>query len=404
MPEKVIGAHAKDILHQTFTKEGSLTVTYNTRDIVANTIGHVLAIPTQHAALWTYKNAFQNPSKELAEQLFDRYKDVPWKGDVLVRVGHASLLGDVMRFIKSHDAVRGRPVFGSGTIKEVTDVVARMLLLPSVVFSIMKAKLFRMDNYNPFTNVVTVFHPRLGVGMHEIGHAEFFNQMPHGKREAYSLVNLSNALLSQYPFIPVFGSIPVVTSFMEYKASQNAMRRFNDDAERMRESTLLEAGYGTYLMYDVMLMTFPFVPPNPLTHGLAATAMATVSGVPPLVGKLLEFGWTAGLMAGSAAGRLLGKLPYPGRRQRFGYIFEGKKPAQEKAARKKTARSAVEKPDSGKHSAASRKPQALSAHQVLVATAKPAEQPFVPEQRRFHTTEHENGKQKKHSNFNRVTF
>ena len=80
MPEHIIGANPKDVVHQRKTSEGSLTFAYNKRDIVANTIGHVLAVLLVHTMMWTLDAAFQNPSRELATQLLNSTRDVPWKG------------------------------------------------------------------------------------------------------------------------------------------------------------------------------------------------------------------------------------------------------------------------------------------------------------------------------------
>lgn len=110
MPEHVIGANPRDVIHQRITAEGSLTFAYNKRDIVANTIGHILAVPTTHTILWTWGSAFRNPSKELVTELYDRYKDVPWKGDVLVRVGHSSIFGDIQRMLALERARQGKTV------------------------------------------------------------------------------------------------------------------------------------------------------------------------------------------------------------------------------------------------------------------------------------------------------
>lgn len=341
MPEAVIGAKPTDIVHQTKTPEGSLTVSYNTKDILANTVGHMLAVPTTHLMLQTFGSVFRNPSRELATKLHDRFADVPWKGDVLVRVGHTSIFGNLQRYFTNHERIRGRPKFGFGKIDRVLDYFAKVLLLPSFLFTELKAKLFRFDNYNPLTNVVTVFHPRLGAGMHELGHAEFFNQMPRGKREAYAIAKMASSIVEKFP---VFGAIPVITSFLEWKATQMAMPHFRNDAERRRESTVLEAAFGGYLMYDFLVLTMPFLlPAIPFAKEMIASASVTLpQAFPELVRELFKFGWMRGTFAGAVAGNVLARLPYPGRRQRFGYIFSGKEKAQ-----------------------------TLAPHQVLVATARP---------------------------------
>jgi len=383
MPEKVIGAHTKDIVHQTFTKEGSLTVTYNKKDFVANTIGHVLAVPTIHTLLWTWGSAFKHPSKELATQLFDRYKDVPWKGDVLVRVGHSSIIGDIQRMLARNEKIRGRPWLLKDkpgrfieTIGKVGLSILQLLSETTVVGEAVLAKMFRMDFYNPYANTVTVYHPKLGIGMHELGHAEYFNNQVAPR-------NRLGVLISRFPELiinkNIFFHVPIVEPYLEYRASANAMKHFKTDEERREGLKMLEGAWSTYVFNDVLNW---MLVPEPLRSA---------------IGIVLAY-------PASVTGHLMNRL-YPKKDQRFGYIFEGKKSAAHMKLEQKTG--TLEKPI-GKPTVRVEpgppKKRELTAHQVLVATAKPVGPKFVPEQRLFHTTQHENGKQKKHSNFNRVTF
>lgn len=275
MAEKVIGARQQDITHQIKTAEGSLTFEYNNRDVIANTIGHLFAIPNVHLPLLTLKNIFQNPSKELADQLKDRYKDVPWKGDVLVRVGHTSIIGDIKRVWASYDEVKGKARFS--TTHWTIDRLARILYIPLQALKTSLASINRSDHYDPITNTVTVFHPNLAVGMHELGHAQFMEQQKH--KEAWAFF---------YPF-------PIIRSFMEWKASANAMKHFQSDEERRQALKVLEPAWATYMV--------------PESLGLAGAV-----GIP---------GFTA-LLGTLTAGHFMAR-GYPRKEERFGYIFENKK-------------------------------------------------------------------------------
>lgn len=362
MPESVIGAKTTDILHQVKTKEGSLTVTHNSRDIVANTIGHVLAIPTTHTILWTWSSAFKNPSPELADQLFERYKDVPWKGDVLVRVGHTSIIGEVQRFMARNDNVRGRPWMLKDPVGRVFEKFGKaglsVLYLMDGMFTLGQAvwsKVFRTDFYNPFTNTVNIYHPKLAVGMHELGHAEFFNnQVTPTGRLGIILGRLKNVMINGVvPF-----HLPLVTPYIEYQASKNAMTHYKTDKERREGLKILEGAWATYVFDDVV--NFAFIPePINSVFRLALSYPASV------------------------AGHLMARL-YPKQDQRFGYIFSGK--------------------DQG----TSPKKQELSAHQVLVATAKAPKAGHALVEgkggRQFSEEPLKNGKRPQHSNTSRITF
>ena len=327
MPEQVIGAKPQELVSSIKTTEGSLSFTYSNADVVANTIGHVMAIPTTHLMLLTFRNAFQNPPPELVNHLKDRWKDVPWKGDVLVRVGHNSVFGDVQRLF-AKESLRG-PFsfnFGEGKLAKAARLALRILVLPSVVLGGMKAKLFREDHYNVFTNTVNIYHPNSAIGMHELGHAEFFNQEKH--RSIYGL----------------FKEMPILKSFTEYKASVRAVAHMKTDSERRQALKVLEAAWGTYLMKDVMLIALPFVALSPLRAALTATSAFALPFGPKIVQELTKFGFTAGVLAGAASGHILSRTPYPGQRQRFGYIFEGNQTAYQPALADRQMLVAMAKP------------------------------------------------------------
>lgn len=316
MPEHVIGAQDSDILHQQKTPEGSLTVIHRTNDIIANTIGHVMAIPTIHTLLGTWSSAFKNPSKELATQLFERYKDVPWKGDVLVRVGHVSIFGDLKRMFARNEDIRGRPWMLKDKVGRIIELIGKAGAAILTTKDAFIAKLFRQDYYNPFANTISVFHPKLALGMHELGHAEWFNQMDKKNRAAY-VAGMVNELI----YIPFF------RTGIEWKASENAMKHFRNDQERRQALKIYEAAWATNLGFDSLVTLAMFAPT--LAVPLLNAQLVRLSGKVALGKAAAE--WTYGLAlqpyASAIAGHMMNRL-YPKKEQRFGYIFEGKKPAQ----------------------------------------------------------------------------
>ncbi len=286
---RVIGASLKDIVKTHSTPEGGRIAFALKQDFVARTIGHVVAIPGFHIPFLTFRYIFKNPSPELVNDLYERWKDVPWKGDLLVRVGHTSVRGDLERlFLLNRDWIKGKHV----TFKFMWALVARSAFVPLVVASSLMAKVLRTDHYNPLTHTVNVFQPVLSVGMHEIGHAQFWDEKHPFKGALYMLS----------PFV-----VPFAKSFTEWKATANAMKRFKDDPERREATKILEPAWATYLISDTAGIVMPYIPEpiRKLTSGLAMT-----------VGAL-------------ASGHILSRLPYPGKRRRFEYVFEGKEPGKE---------------------------------------------------------------------------
>lgn len=271
---------------------GSFTVEYDPRDLVANSVGHVLAIPTFHLPFLTMKDAFKTPSQELAHQVFDRWKDVPWKGDVLVRIGHTSLLGDFMRTFANDKDIKGRP-----------NVFVRALEYPfTTLRGYLEGKLYRQNFYNPFTNTVTVFHPNIAVGMHEVGHAQFFDRTKY--KTLWALA----------------GHFPGVSSFMEWKASAFAMKQLKNDTERLQALKILEPAWATYLVGDTFKVLQPFLP----VWFFGYLGVLLRGPITSVIEQVLTYSYA--FIGAVSAGHLLSRLPYPGKRERFGWVFEGKKP------------------------------------------------------------------------------
>ena len=370
MPEHIIGANPKDVIHHLKTREGSLTFAYNKRDIVANTVGHVLAVPTTHTILWTWGSAFRNPSQELVAQLYDRYKDVPWKGDVLVRVGHTDIFGDIQRMLARNENVRGRPWNIKDPIGRTVEYAGKLgvtvLMLPSMILS----KINRRDYYNPYSNTVNIYHPKLAVGMHELGHAEFFNQMENKKRAAY-YIGMVN------PIMP----IPFFRSFYEWQATAIAMKRFKGDAERRAGLKILEGAWGTYLAIDT-LTTMALVAPA-LALPLLKAAWGISFTIPWGSNTVLKGVYQLAIApyGASIAGHTMNRL-YPKQDQRFGYVFEGK---ESKPQRRRE----------------------LSAHQVLTATARAPVLRHASDEilnRQYGSVGTRDGKRPLHSNTHRISF
>lgn len=283
---------------------GSLTFKYAKQNVVVNTIGHVMAIPT-HLLLGTPRDIFKDPDPAIIDALYERYKDVPWKGDVLVRVGHLSITEDFKRLFGKD--IKGRP-----------NAFFRLLGVPLILTGGIVTTLGRMDHYNPLTHTVTIFHPELPIGLHELGHAEFFDRS--NRKDVWSAMTLVSAYLSGYRAIQsslggldtrsrlhrqvenIVTRRPGYRLFTEWKASQNAMKHMETNAERKKALHLLEPAFGTYVGSEVGGIA-QILAPDRWDVGLISEYLAPIIG---LIG-----------------GHILTRLPIE-RRSGFGYIFEGK--------------------------------------------------------------------------------
>ncbi len=285
---------------------GSLTVAYKPDDVIARSIGHLLALPS-HLYLLNPQSSFKDADPHFVEQVIDRYKGVPWKGDILVRIGHGSLVGDMYRMFAP--GIKGRP-----------NVFLRLLSIPEVVLANIETRLWREDHYNPYTNTSHIYRPKLGSALHEVGHAEFFDQSK--ARNFWVVLGMLPRLASRLG-IPLI-KIPGFESFLEWKASANAMRRFESDMERRQELKIMEAGFSSHVMYDLLTTVLPFVG-IPKELFVPFLQWGRINLFNYIDKPIVQFDpWNMGAFA---SGHILSRTPYPvGKRQRFEWVFGGNNP------------------------------------------------------------------------------
>ena len=89
------------------------------------------------------------------------------------------------------------------------------------------------DNYNPFTDIVSIYSDVPSVALHEAGHSHDFNKRRY--KGTYALVRII---------------IPGVDLFQEYKASEQAFKYLIDTHDHPQEIAaykILYPAYGTYI-------------------------------------------------------------------------------------------------------------------------------------------------------------
>lgn len=191
----------------------------------ANTVGRFNAIPT-NIALLTPEAILSSPGKDTAEFIQERCKDVPWKGQVEVYLGHSPLLHQLKRLFQK---------------ERRTNLFARVFLgIPTTFGTWIAGNSFRADAYNPYTESAQVYHSNPAVAMHEVGHAEDFDK-------------------SRFPTLrAIFGSFPFIRQKLEWNASHNAMKHLKNEEERKEAGKVLEPAFGSYLG--------PFMPFAPISR------------------------------------------------------------------------------------------------------------------------------------------
>ncbi len=288
------GEHPKpDVIKKSITNPetgGTLTLIHK-RDAVADTIGHVLALP-QTLMLGTGVKIDTNPTPEFIDQILDTYKNVTWKGEVVVRLGHTDVKEDWER--------AKHMITDDGAKKEALKRIGK----PFMEFSALRARLFRASSYNPFSKTVHLFHDNMGILAHELGHHEDIEL--HGTRVRGLFTKLKR----------------------EYQASNIAMARLPDDQARKEAMKTLEPAFGTYLgnLLGKWYLTGKFL--YLFAQGTKSPMQTDKVPLNQVAVKLLKemVIYNSVKMAPVIAGHVYARLPW--RKSSFGYVFEGKQPEQ----------------------------------------------------------------------------
>ena len=235
-------------------KSRGLNVLYGKGDIAERTIGHIGALPT-HLILGTPGEMFKSPDEELTAYLQEKYQDVDWQGDVEVYVGHSPLFRQLKRLFQKE---RRTNLFARSTVGVATTVSGWL-----------SGKFGRTDLYNPWAETAQVYHAHEAVGLHELGHAEDFDQSKHPTLRAFAY------------------ALPFIRSKLEWNASHNAMKHLETPEERNRMAKVLEPAFGTYAGFDALQLAassplYPVVAPiaklAPLIGAVAGHIQSRTSG------------------------------------------------------------------------------------------------------------------------------
>lgn len=256
----------------------------------------------------------RNQSPEFIDQILAAYKDVPWKGEVVVRLGHADVKEDWER--------AKRMISEDGGKRKALELLGK----PFIELSSLRARLFRASTYNPFSKTVHLFQNNLGILAHELGHHEDLET--HGTRLRGLFAKLKR----------------------EYRASQIAMQRLPDNQARKNAMKTLEPAFGTYIgatlgkWYSVGRLLFLFNQNAKKPLNTEPIQLRNVKGN-ALKEALL---YNAVTMAPVILAHINARLPW--RKSSFGYIFSGET-------------------GSGSAREGKKEEPSLKPHQVLVATA-----------------------------------
>lgn len=258
---------------------GSLEVIYK-KDTVLHTLGHLLAIPS-HIVFGRLQDVGVDPDPKLVDEILENWNDVPWKGDVTVRIGHIDPKTDWKRIVE-HKRRDGK----SNVLTEAAGFLTTYI-------ADWKHSLTRSNFYNSWTKTVHMYHPDSAVASHELGHAQDLDN-PENKTKFFR--RLRN----------------------EWMASKHAMEHAGSDEKRRNAMKILEPAFGTYIA-NVASNTV-------LLGGLVGLFASEFHSPKPMSFYEKKAPMVAGAFIASkfmpiALAHLFARLPH--RKSTFGYVFSG---------------------------------------------------------------------------------
>lgn len=242
--------------------------------VAASTLGRLN--PSSLASLLLTANAYSDPSRNLrfgrdekkikehkhTASLLEKYDPDALK-NTLLRLGGTNIIDDI--FYKKN---RGenlpwyKRIGGRVWHNPKTSIFGKLLGTVGVPLQSITTPLFRSSNYNPFSDVATVYQNEPAIVEHELGHALDFNKLygiRPGESKNKTFLNrisqelkggLRDAYLSAYAYLPVTRLLHEAQANIE---SQKALNfSLKDDPDELKKRTLrrlqvLPAGYGSYV-------------------------------------------------------------------------------------------------------------------------------------------------------------
>lgn len=189
-------------------------------NIIVDSLGNLLSVPKK-ILLFNYKVDSHTMSPHTQQLIKSYIEDNPEiMKDVKVRINQFALFGEFKRLAKNQKISWWWRIFPG---------------IPVTLFSSLTGRLLGGDNYNPYTDTVSIYSDIPGVALHELAHA---TDMTKKKEEGWS------------DFYALGRILPPVALYQEFVASDEAIKYLRDKEERSDEMTsynTLYPAYGTYV-------------------------------------------------------------------------------------------------------------------------------------------------------------
>lgn len=181
-----------------------------------DTVGNIVSIPSKIILLSTkVDNHRISPETIAAMEEYLARNDLR---NVKVRVNQYAPGGEWIRLFRNRSMNIGwRATFG---------------VLANVFYTVLPGRVFGGDNYNPFTNTVSLYSDHPAIALHEAGHAKDFAERTY--KGVYAATRM----------------LPLVPLYQEAKATGDAIGYLRDRRETEAEKgayKILYPAYGTYI-------------------------------------------------------------------------------------------------------------------------------------------------------------
>lgn len=266
----------------------------------ASTLGRIN--PNSLVSLILSRNAYHDPSRnfegtflkkrfkrhERTARLLEKYDPEALKNTVL-RLGGTDIVDDIIYAKERGEKLPWyRRIGGRVWHNPRTSIAGKLLGTVTVPIGSSLSNVTRGSNYNPFSDVATVYQHEDPIVEHELGHALDFNRVygirpgdevnlswfksPRGtlKRVKQELKGaVRDAYMGAYAYVPYFNLLPEAQANIESQKALNYALANNPEELAKRNARRLEvlpSGYGSYVG-----AAFPVV--GPLTGIVAGKAL-----------------------------------------------------------------------------------------------------------------------------------
>ncbi|MFA6005900.1 MAG: hypothetical protein WC775_05460 [Patescibacteria group bacterium] len=189
-------------------------------DILERTVGRLFSIPENIMSATPL--AFLDDSKrENIGALEEKYKDIPFQGQVKVYLNHSSFFDQMKRLFSSE---RRTSILYRGTLG----------LLETVGLTLW-GKLARLNAYNAATESVQIYHPEKAIAISKIESAKIFSDTEHPTLLA----------IAQW--------LPFVNTVIAWKSRKEALKRLGNDSieEQNKANKILSSRVGSDIGRDI---------------------------------------------------------------------------------------------------------------------------------------------------------